>query len=521
MQGSRQSLEMTVSAGGATAAEMAGGRSGFWKYALVLTVLAVFSVMVIGAALSFRQVPPIPERIVVEGTGELIDGAQIALGQSAWQRYGLMDYGSVLGNGAMRGYDFTAQTLRLVVDAMRAYYAQQGLTSPEQIAERVRQELTANRYDPSTRTLTITAGQAYALRQVEAFYGRLFAEGDEQASLPAGLVAAQDVPALSRFFFWTAWLSAARRPGEVYSYTNNWPYEPAAGNDVTAGSVVASAVSVALLVLTLGIVLWAYFRYRLQMEPAAGAEGGAADATPGLPASITPTQRAAAKFLLVVMALFLAQTLLGGWMAHAYVAPDFFGLRELFGVPIDRLLPFSVARSWHLQLAIFWIATAWLAAGLYIAPAISRAAMATAGGAEDDAGRRREPRGQALLANVLFVALVLVVAGSLLGIYLGGTGRLAAGSGEAGQGLWWWLGHQGWEYLELGRLWQILLIVGLGLWLVIVWRGIRAGLRAQGDVGSLPHLLLYASAAIPVFYGFGLFFKPGTNWAIAEFWRWW
>ncbi|HEY8424526.1 MAG TPA: cbb3-type cytochrome c oxidase subunit I, partial [Limnochordales bacterium] len=350
-------------------------RSGLWKHALVLTVLGVFTVMVLGAALSFDEVPPIPQRIVVEGTGQLLDGEAIALGQSAWQRYGLMDYGSVLGNGGMRGPDFTAQTLRLMVDAMTAYYGQQAQAagtplSPAEVEARVRQELAANRYDPASRTLTISAAQAYALEQVEAFYARLFAEGDPEASLPAGLVAASDVPASSRFFFWTAWLSAARRPGQAYSYTNNWPYEPAAGNEVTPGSVVASAASVALLVGMLALVLWAYFRYRLQMEPAL--EGGHVAA--GLPAFISPTQRAAAKFLVVVMLLFLGQTLMGGWMAHSYVTPDFFGVREVLGIPIDRLLPFSVARSWHLQMAIFWIATAWLAAGLYIAPALSRQA---------------------------------------------------------------------------------------------------------------------------------------------------
>ncbi len=503
-------------------------RSGFWKYALVLTVLGVFTVMVLGAAFSFDEVPPVPQRIVVEPTGQVLDGAVVALGQSAWQRYGLMDYGSVLGNGGMRGPDFTAQTLRLMAEAMQAYHAQQARAAGEplsaaELAARVQAELSANRYDPATRTLTISAAEAFALEQVEAFYRRLFAEGDPEASLPAGLVAPGDVPALSRFFFWTAWLSAARRPGQAYSYTNNWPYEPAAGNHVTPGSVVASAVSVALLVAMLAVVLWAYFRYRLQMEPelepdgpSAGLHDGAARRSAiGLPDSLTPTQRAAAKFLVVVMLLFLGQTLMGGWMAHSYVAPDFFGVREVLGIPIDRLLPFSVARSWHLQMAIFWIATAWLAAGLYIAPALSRQAAAARGQA---AG---EPRAQALLANVLFVALVLVTAGTLAGIYLGGTGRLSAGSGEAGSGLWWWVGHQGWEYLELGRLWQILLIVGLLLWLIVVWRGIRAALRAQQDPGSLPHLLLYASAAIPFFYGFGLFFKPGTNWAVAEFWRWW
>ena len=31
---------------------------------------------------------------------------------------------------------------------------------------------------------------------------------------------------------------------------------------------------------------------------------------------------------------------------------------------LAKWLPYSVARTWHLQIGIFWIATAWLAAGL-------------------------------------------------------------------------------------------------------------------------------------------------------------
>ncbi|MBE3598751.1 MAG: cbb3-type cytochrome c oxidase subunit I [Limnochordaceae bacterium] len=169
-----------------------------------------------------------------------------------------------------------------------------------------------------------------------------------------------------------------------------------------------------------------------------------------------------------------------------------------------------MARTWHLQLAIFWVATAWMAAGLFLAPALARSGQSA-----------EEPRGQATWTHVLFGALLLVAAGSLLGEWWGATGRLSAGDGPAGAGLWWWIGHQGWEYLELGRLWQLLLIAGLGLWLVLVYRGLRRALKRQEDPGSLAHLLLYASAAIPVFYGFGLLFEPGTNWAIAEFWRWW
>jgi hypothetical protein len=87
------------------------------------------------------------------------------------------------------------------------------------------------------------------------------------------------------------------------------------------------------------------------------------------------------------MALFLLQILLGATTAHYQVE------REFYGADLSQWLPYSVTRSWHTQLAVLWIATAWLATGLYIAPAISG----------------HEPRFQRLGVNVLFTCLLVIV----------------------------------------------------------------------------------------------------------------
>ena len=90
---------------------------------------------------------------------------------------------------------------------------------------------------------------------------------------------------------------------------------------------------------------------------------------------------------------------------------------------------------------MFWIATAFLAAGLYLAPAV--------GG--------REPRFQRLGVNVLFTALVAVVGGSMIGEWLSIQQVFELDTG-------FWLGHQGYEYVDLGRFWQILFFVALLSW---------------------------------------------------------
>ena len=189
--------------------------------------------------------------------------------------------------------------------------------------------------------------------------------------------------------------------------------------------------------------------------------------------------------------LFLAQSLLGGVLAHYRVEPGAF-----YGVDLARLLPYNLARTWHLQLSIFWIATAWVAGGLLLAPLV--------GGAE--------PRGQRAGVIVLLAALAVVVFGSLFGEYLGINGAL----GQA----WFWLGHQGSEYLDLGRFWQVLLAVGLVFWLVLMYRALRPVMRG-GNRSELGALFLYAAAAIPLFYLPALFYGPRTNFAVIDNWRFW
>lgn len=79
-----------------------------------------------------------------------------------------------------------------------------------------------------------------------------------------------------------------------------------------------------------------------------------------------------------------------------------------------------------------------------------------------------EPRPQAALAIALFGTLVVVVVGSVLG-EAGGIKNFITSEGP-----WFWLGTQGFEFLNLGRLWQILLLAGMIFWVVIVFRALKS-----------------------------------------------
>jgi nitric oxide reductase subunit B len=207
----------------------------------------------------------------------------------------------------------------------------------------------------------------------------------------------------------------------------------------------------------------------------------------------TPSMKATLKYIWVVALLILVQMLAGVITAHYGVEGSGF-----YGIPLDEFLPQSVSRSWHVQLAIFWIATSWLATGLYIAPAVSG----------------YEPKYQKLGVNILFGALLIVVLGSLTGQWLGVMQKL----GLVDNFLW---GHQGYEYVELGRIWQILLLIGLILWLILMVRALLPALRRKDGDRHLLLLFTLSSVAIAMFYGAGLMYGRQTHMAIAEYWRWW
>ncbi len=192
-------------------------------------------------------------------------------------------------------------------------------------------------------------------------------------------------------------------------------------------------------------------------------------------------------------ALLVVQILLGVITAHYSVEGSGF-----YGLPLQEWLPYPVARTWHVQLGLFWIATAWLATGLFLAPLLSG----------------RDPRGQRPGVILLFVCLLLIVVGSLAGEWLSVQHALPYPAG-------FWFGHQGYEYIDLGRAWQIALFVGLILWLVLMLRGLAPALAKARENRGLLLMFVVSCTAIALFYGAGFFWGQQTNLAIVEYWRWW
>jgi nitric oxide reductase subunit B len=468
---------------------------------LLFTLVGCFTILIFGGVKIDQYKPPIPERVVAPSGEVVLTGDDIRLGQRQYLSRGGQNTGSIWGHGAYLAPDWSADTLHRTALATAALAAGrdaaafgqadlEALPAGERgrVEAETRAELRVNRYDDATQTLTLSPGQAAAYPGLVAYYTKLFGEGSDPMSIPRGFVEdPADAKAMTAFFFWTAWAAGTPRPGVDYSYTANFPFDPLAGNVPLASSLVWSIVSVVLLILGTAGALYYYVRMRAKDPDEPVHIAPLAEPKP------TPSQRAALPYFLVAILLFIVQALLGSVTGHYAVEGN-----ALFGIEIGKLLPYAATRGWHLQLAVFWIATCWLATGLFIGPAV--------GG--------HEPKGQRPLVIALLVALVVVVVGALAGTYLGVAGKLSGPDG-------WLVGHQGYEYIELGRVWQLGLIAGMLLWLFLVYRAVKPALQAEKDKGGLTHLLLYASVTIPLFYAVGLFYTPGTHIAVADYWRWW
>jgi nitric oxide reductase subunit B len=401
----------------------------------------------------------------------------------------LMEYGSAFGHGAYLGPDYTADYLRRSANLVRESHGGQ---ASDAAARKTIGDMRSNRYDAKTGTLTFSAAEAGAFRKLVLYYTRFFSDSKSEHGLrPEAITNRTQLRQLTAFFAWTAWAAAAKRPGHNYSYTNNWPSEPRVGNKPTANVIVWSVLSLIALLGGIGVLFGAFGRWGRALGWQGREQATLSFRSPG-DVALTPAQRATAWFFFVMAALFLIQTLVGAAAQH-YRAE----LTSFFGFDLARWFPYNLMRTWHVQLAIFWVATSFVAAGIFLAPMIAR----------------REPKHQDKLAFGLLGALAVVVFGTLIGSYLALHGVVQSVATN-------WFGLQGFEYLDLARLWQILLTVGLIGWVFMLWRVLRRRLASEHP-GNMPWLFFLAACAIPAFYAVGLLARTGDNFTTTEFWRFW
>lgn len=450
-----------------------------------------------------RVMPPVPAAVVTDNGATLYTRADIQKGRQVWQSIGGQQLGSIWGHGSYVAPDWTADWLHreavawLDIDTQREtsrHFSQLAEDSQAAFVARLQPRIRKNTYDPASDTVTVPEDRAVAMAQVAAHYESLFSNDPQTLELRKAyamkdntVLTSEHRHALTAFIWWSAWSAVTERPGKDITYTNNWPHDSLVGNEPPGQLFMWTVFSVLFLIAGIALLGWHHARHK--------------DETPAqLPATdplalirVTPSMKATAKYFWLVIALFLTQILLGAITAHYQVEGQ-----EAYGFALANYLPYSLSRTWHTQLAVLWIATAWLGMGLYIGPAISG----------------HEPKYQRFGVNLLFVCLIVIVVGAFTGQWLAVMQKLGLERN-------FWFGHQGWEYVDLGRFWQWFLFVGLGLWLTLVGRALLPAIRKGGESKSIIMLLFLSTVCIGLFYGAGLMWGEHTHLSMVEYWRWW
>lgn len=475
-----------------------GPLSPWWMRAVLAVMVLGFAGLMAITLFAYRNAPPVPE-LVQNAQGETVfTGDDVREGQTVFLKYGLMANGSIWGHGAYLGPDFSADALHRLGQHTAEAIAQLRFKRPYAMLTPIEQAaasgeaaatLKTNRYEAATETLRFTPAESLAYEQQVSHWGHYFHDPARNGGLKVDLITdPTELRQFAAFVTWAAWASVAQRPGESYSYTNNFPYDPSVGNVPTSGALLWSALSLTVLLAGIAVVLMAFGKFDFL-----GWISHEHSKRPFLmPGGASAGQKALLKFFVVVALLLLAQTLVGGAVAHYRADPGSF-----YGFQLETIFPSNLLRTWHLQTAIFWIATAYVAAALFLGRTL----------------RSDEPGWLASCTHLLFVAFALVIGGSLLGEWLGIAQLL---------GQWWfWLGNQGWEYLELGRFWQYLLVGGLFAWFAMVFTLVRSRTLTDPAVKPIVRMFLVAALAIPVFYVPALFIDAKSNYTVVDTWRFW
>jgi len=471
----------------------------WWLPLLVIFVISFTGVFMIGLH-TYTEAPPVPDFVTKEGKA-FMSQKDIQNGQALFQKYALMEYGTMFGDGAYRGPDYSAEALHFTSVFMTDFYSRQYDNKEGTdreitqlgISEKVKKEIKANTFDATSNTVTLSEGQVFAAQELVNYFIQVFTNPQhEQAFSPSGyLTDNNEIRELTAFFFWGGWVCGVERPGKSYSYTHNWPYDPVAGNTPSSAVVIWSIIGSLGLVIGLGIVLYYHGKLEKLDDAAFTTQAAPLMTEAGVKGfQPTPTQKATYKFFYAAILLFAIQVLAGILTVH-----DFVGFINFWGFNISEALPITVTRSWHVQLSLLWISACWIGASFFVMPMLSP----------------KEPRGQVRLINIMFSFIVVLVAGAVVGLFIGPMGM----AGDA----WYWIGHQGWEYLEPGKVWQGLLYIIFGFWVAILYRGLKP-VMTLSKPWALPNWMIYATVSILILLFSGLMFTPKTNFVIADFWRW-
>nr|WP_321400200.1 cbb3-type cytochrome c oxidase subunit I [uncultured Desulfobacter sp.] len=464
-------------------------RKGLYVSFWIIGIVMVSALIYFTANLA-KEVPPIAKVVKSESGEILYTYDDVTQGKGYFQQFDLMDYGTMLGMGAYMGPDFSTEFLHKRAEFLYSYFAKklygkdvQELSETEVATVKI---LTIKDFKEKTKLIenvtTYTDASAMAYKANAAYLVDFLVNGDKTRAWRGGVINAREAVKIAAFVDWSQMVASSLRPGTNRTWTNNWPPEPMIGQHEDWNLHLVSLWEFLLLWTITIFVIYFFYEYLNKREKNDEFE------KPLVIVKLFPSQKKLLKYVPVVSLFFLLQTFIGGYLAHLYFNPA-----QNFLIP-QEILPFNVMRGLHTNLAIIWVAVGWLVGGLLITPLVSK-----------------EDLKFPWLVDILWVALLVVGAGGLIGIYAGAQGWL--------KDSWFWLGNEGRELLNLGRVWDIGLVAGLVLWFGMVFSIIRKAKDNNIFIGTI----IWSAFAIATLYVAGMvpIHKIMPNFTVDDYYRWW
>ncbi len=464
-------------------------RKGLYTAFWIIAIFMV-SILIYYTANLQKEVPPIPKQVKSVSGEVLYTYDDVLAGKGYFQQFDLMDWGTMLGMGAYMGPDFSTDFMHYRAEFLYDFYAMQLYSKPNSQITEVERGAVKERVKADFRkqtsllesTTVYTEASAAAYKRNVGYLTKLLVEGDPKRAFKGGVIRKEEAVKIAAFVDWAQLVASSYRPGTMRTWSNNWPPEPLIDQDLTFLSHKISLWEFLILWTLTIVVIYLAYEYLFKKEPGEKLEE---------PLRITQlfrSQKKLLKYIPIVAGLFLVQLIIGGYLAHLYTEPD-----KDFLVS-QSILPFNVLRSMHTQIAILWVAVGWLVGGLLIAPWVAN----------------RDHK-YPWLVDVLWIALVVVAVGSIIGLYMGATGQMRE--------MWFWLGNEGRELINLGRVWDIGLVIGLVFWFLLIVSLIRKAATNNPIVSTI----IWSAFAIATLYMAGMMplHKIMPNYTVDDYYRWW